>query len=287
MTDVTGVNHAIDDLVAQRSRAGLADKVNTLIGTFAENSGTYTAEQAETVDGVIARLVADVSPVDRMAIASRIASDPHAPPGVVARLACDDWIEIASPILTQSPCLSDETLLKVIDSKGHSHLLAISRRRALPADVADRLIERGNRSVVKSLARNPGANLSAEARRSLERRERERFEELRKTPRKAGLSGPTQPPRRQRRPQVPADRRLEDRGEAVARGDGPPVGTAAAELRQCGGQAPLRGGLAGRARHRRPLHLISDTAGDVPVLPAAEAPYGRVRLWRIPASSAA
>ncbi|MGQ3361671.1 MAG: DUF2336 domain-containing protein [Phreatobacter sp.] len=185
MTDVTEVNHAIDDLVAQRSRAGLADKVNTLIGTFAENSGTYTAEQAETVDGVIARLVADVSPVDRMAIAARIASDPHAPPGVVARLACDDWIEVASPILTQSPCLSDETLLKVIDSKGHSHLLAISRRRALPADVADKLIERGNRSVVKSLARNPGADLSAEARRSLERRQRERFEELRKTPRKA------------------------------------------------------------------------------------------------------
>lgn len=184
MTDVTGVNHAIDDLVAQRSRDGLADKVNRLIDTFTENSGAYSAEQAETVDGVIARLVADVAPTGRMAIAARIASDPQAPPGVVACLACDDWIDVASPILTQSPCLSDETLLKVIDSKGHSHLLAISRRRTIPAAVADTLVARGNRSVVKSLARNPGAELSAEARRNLERRQRETFEELRKTPRK-------------------------------------------------------------------------------------------------------
>lgn len=87
-------------------------------------------------------------------------------------------------MLARSIVLSDETLLKVIDSKGQSHLLAISRRQVLPPAIADTLALRGNRAVIRALARNAGAKLSHQARSLLDQRERARFEELRKAPRK-------------------------------------------------------------------------------------------------------
>lgn len=185
MPDSKTITIAIDELVARQPSAGLTDKVVRLIDQFAENAEVYTSEQADTVDHDIARLVADVTPEGRMAIAERVASDPKAPPRVVEQLAEDDWIDVAGPVLARSPLLSNETLLKVIDSKGQSHLLAISRRRTIPAAVADTLVVRGNRAVVRAIDRNPGADLSAEARTHLDQRQRARFEELRKAPRKA------------------------------------------------------------------------------------------------------
>ncbi len=184
MPDSKTVTVAIDELVARHARDGMTDKVHKLIDQFADNADVYTDEQATTVDLVIARLVADVTPEGRMAIAERVASDPKAPPRVVEQLAGDDWIDIAAPVLTRSPCLSDESLLRVIDSKGHSHLLAISRRPNITPVVADTLAVRGNRAVVRNLARNAGAQLSPEARAHVEKRQQARHEELRKAPRK-------------------------------------------------------------------------------------------------------
>lgn len=181
----TSARHVIDDIVAHRAREGLTDKVNRLIDTFAENADSYTPDQAVTVDEVIARLIVDITPEGRISIAERIAGDPKAPRLVIEQLASDDWAEVASPVLMKSPQLSDETLLKIIDSKGHSHLLAISRRRSIAPEVAQSLVERGNRTVIRTLARNPGVNLSPEARRDLDMRQKARLEELRKAPRKA------------------------------------------------------------------------------------------------------
>lgn len=184
MSQSRTVTVAIDELVARQARDGLTEKVHRLIDQFAENAAVYTMEQAETVDMVIARLVADVTPQGRIAIAERVAADPKAPPRVVEQLAEDDWIEVAAPVLTVSPCLSDETLLKVIDGKGQSHLIAISRRKSIPPAVADGLAERGNRAVMRNLLQNPGAELSREGRAHIHKRQMAGLQEHRKARRK-------------------------------------------------------------------------------------------------------
>ncbi len=184
MTDAP-VSHVIDDIVARSSRDGLSDKVHRLIDSYTEQADIYTVEQAETVDEVLVRLVVDIKPEGRLAVAQRVAADPKAPPRLVEQLAGDDWVEIASPVLSRSPCLSDEALLRIIDGKGHSHLLAISRRPEISAAVADSLVRRGNRKVIDTLARNPRIQLAPETRRDLDKRQRARLEELRKAPRKA------------------------------------------------------------------------------------------------------
>ncbi|MGU9982072.1 DUF2336 domain-containing protein [Phreatobacter sp. HK31-P] len=178
------VANVIDELVTHHAQAGLVDKVTRLIGEFVQNADVYNEEQAGTVDQIIARLVADVGPKDRIGIAETIADEPKAPRRVIEALANDDWIDVAAPVLTRSPCLDQDALLHIVANRGPSHMLAISRRRTIEPAVADSLAANGNKAVMRALARNEGAQLSPNGRAVLAQRERMRNQELRKAPRK-------------------------------------------------------------------------------------------------------
>jgi uncharacterized protein (DUF2336 family) len=71
-------------------------------------------------------------------------------------LACDDAIDVASPVLTQAERLDTETLIECARTKNQEHLLAISRRKALPEALTEVLVERGDQQVVLSTAKNRG-----------------------------------------------------------------------------------------------------------------------------------
>jgi uncharacterized protein (DUF2336 family) len=75
-------------------------------------------------------------------------------------LALDDALEVAGPVLSRSEALDEETLVEGARTKSQGHLLAISRRRSIGEGVTDVLVERGNREVVVSAARNAGARFS-------------------------------------------------------------------------------------------------------------------------------
>jgi uncharacterized protein (DUF2336 family) len=85
---------------------------------------------------------------------------PDAPPRVIRRLALDDAINVAGPILSHSGRVDDTTLVEGAKTKSQEHLLAISRRQALVEPVTDVLVARGNQQVVLSTAENPGAAFS-------------------------------------------------------------------------------------------------------------------------------
>jgi uncharacterized protein (DUF2336 family) len=85
-------------------------------------------------------------------------------------LACDDVIEVASPVLTQAERLDTETLIQCAKTKNQEHLLAISRRKSLPESLTDVLVERGDQQVVLSTAKNGGARFSGRGFATLVRR---------------------------------------------------------------------------------------------------------------------
>jgi uncharacterized protein (DUF2336 family) len=78
----------------------------------------------------------------------------------VRRLARDDDIAVAEPILAQSSRLSDGDLIEIASTKTQGHLLAISARPQIGATVTDVLLQRGDRQVFHKLAGNSGANFS-------------------------------------------------------------------------------------------------------------------------------
>jgi uncharacterized protein (DUF2336 family) len=79
---------------------------------------------------------------------------------VIQRLARDDEIAVAGPVLTQSARLTTSDLVDIAQKKGQGHLLAIAGRDRLEECVTDVLVDRGNRDVVQSLATNSGAAFS-------------------------------------------------------------------------------------------------------------------------------
>jgi uncharacterized protein (DUF2336 family) len=166
-------NLSIVDEVEAAIKIGSAEKrldtIKRVTDLFLLSAGSFKEEQIEIFDGVLDRLVktieiravADVSA--RMALiemSAQLAPIAQAPPLVVRRLARNDEIEIAGPVLTESARLSPEDLVDIAETKGEPHLLAISGRWWLKEVVTDALLSRRFPAVSRRVINNPGARVS-------------------------------------------------------------------------------------------------------------------------------
>ena len=127
---------------------------------FASTSRDLSNEQAALFDDVMHQLVDEIETSARACFAAYLAQSPAAPSRILRQLALDDVIDVARPVLSHSEQLDEMTLAEGARSKSQAHLLAISTRKFIPESVTDILVERGNREVALSTARNPGASFS-------------------------------------------------------------------------------------------------------------------------------
>jgi uncharacterized protein (DUF2336 family) len=123
-------------------------------------AGRYTEDQVWLFGEVIGRLADEIEVVARAKLANRLAQTAHAPINIVKKLAFDDLIDVAGPILQHSNRLDAKTLVTNIRTKSQLHLLAISKRSSIPVVVTDELVTRGDQEVVTSVATNDGACFS-------------------------------------------------------------------------------------------------------------------------------
>ena len=86
----------------------------------------------------------------------------NAPAEVMMHLAMDDDIAVAGPALEHSTRLEPPDLANIARQKSQQHLLALSARKDVAEAVTDILVRRGNQEVVRKLACNGNARVSAE-----------------------------------------------------------------------------------------------------------------------------
>jgi len=127
---------------------------------FLAGCDRMTEEISSVFDDVIGRLVEHVESRARVELSWDISPLANAPSKVIHRLANDDDITVAGPVLAQSPRLTDQNLVEIAASKGQSHLSKIAERPQLSPVVTDVLVDRGDREVVTKVAVNRGARLS-------------------------------------------------------------------------------------------------------------------------------
>lgn len=127
---------------------------------FVFGSSHFSGDHIALFDSVFEHLIADIETSARAALADRLKSLPNAPPGVTRILAFDDAIAVAGPVLAHSTCIDNADLVENARTKSQDHLMAISKRPALAETVTDVLVERGNRDVALSVARNSTARFS-------------------------------------------------------------------------------------------------------------------------------
>jgi len=99
----------------------------------------------------------------RAELAARMAPEQEPPRKLVRKLAADDAIEVARPLLEGSRALSEDDLMFVAAHRGQEHLKALSRRHTVPEAVSDKIVERGDDETLNVLLRNEGAELSRQA----------------------------------------------------------------------------------------------------------------------------
>jgi len=150
----------LDSSILHSSDERRAVMLRRLTDLFLVGSDQYSDAEIEVIDEVFVRLVRTIEHSSRALLAIRLGPVPSAPPKVLRILACDDAIEIASPVLTQAERLDTETLIECARTKNQEHLLAISRRKTLPEALTEVLVERGDQQVVLSTAKNIGAKFS-------------------------------------------------------------------------------------------------------------------------------
>ena len=123
-------------------------------------AGSYSDDEIWTFGEVIGRLADEIEVAARSHLAERLASFDRAPVNIIHKLAFDDEIEVAGPVLRESERLEPYALVANVCLKGQTHMLAISERKSIEESVTDVLVTRGNQEVVNSVARNNGARLS-------------------------------------------------------------------------------------------------------------------------------
>jgi uncharacterized protein (DUF2336 family) len=123
-------------------------------------AGSYSDDEIWTFGEVIGRLADEIEVAARAHLAQRLASFDRAPVNILHKLAFDDEIEVAGPVLRESERLEPYALVANVCLKGQTHMLAISERKTIDESVTDVLVTRGNQEVVNSVARNNGAKLS-------------------------------------------------------------------------------------------------------------------------------
>jgi uncharacterized protein (DUF2336 family) len=150
----------IEDAIANGSERRRGDMLRRVTDLFIVGAVQFSDEEVALFDDVIARLAVDIELSARAMLATRLAPIPNAPPKVVRKLAFDDAIDVAGPVLAQSERLDDPTLVENAMKMGPDHLFAISRRKSLSEEVTDVLVERGDQQVALSTAGNRGARFS-------------------------------------------------------------------------------------------------------------------------------
>ena len=123
-------------------------------------TGSFSEDEIWTFGEVITRLADEIEVAARAQLAQRVARFDRAPVNIVHKLAFDDAIEVAGPVLRDSKQLEPYALVANVCTKSQTHMLAISKRETLAESVTDELVTRGNQEVVKSVVQNNGARFS-------------------------------------------------------------------------------------------------------------------------------
>lgn len=150
----------LDEIVKRGDPKRLAETARRIADLYFDGAARYRVNHVELFDGILSDLVPHTEPAARVALAERLSLLANAPRGLVGKLAREDEVAIAGPLLRRSPVIDDAALIEIARFKGQGHLLAMSERTTLPPDLTDVIVRRGDRDVVRRAAGNSGALFS-------------------------------------------------------------------------------------------------------------------------------
>ena len=146
------------------AREKSSEKRRELLGRvsdiFFEGAERYTDHETFLFGDVLTSLLDDVDVASKVELSERVAEADRAPRTLARALASDDQIEVASPVLQHSTALHEDDIIEIASRQSQNHLMAISKRTELGEKITDVIVSRGESKVLRSVAKNLGAQFS-------------------------------------------------------------------------------------------------------------------------------
>src|ERR1700744_1293796 len=127
----------VERAISTGSTQKCSETVERVTALFLASAERYNDEQIALFGDVFERLIdtielralADIGARIALAeLSAQLAPLPQAPASVIGRLARHEDIEIAQPVLIESPKLTNDDLVEIARVSGEKHLLAIAGR---------------------------------------------------------------------------------------------------------------------------------------------------------------
>lgn len=149
-------------LAAEPSSEKRRELLRRVTDLFLNDSARHDAETQALFGGVMEKISGQVDSASRKELSARLAPSEQTPNSLAVKLASDEDIEVAAPMLSQSPVLTNSDLVEIGNKAGQEHLLAMTEREYIASQVTDVLIRRGSQAVLRGVSNNPRASLSHE-----------------------------------------------------------------------------------------------------------------------------
>ena len=150
----------LDATLPKRSDEQRYTMLRQVCDLFLAHAQACQAAQVLLFGDVMMALVETVRREALVELSGKLAPVDNAPSKVARRLAHDDDMAIAGPMLTLSKALSDKDLAEIVANKGPSHLKAVLKRTQLGEAMSDLLLERDDPELIYKLAANEEVHFS-------------------------------------------------------------------------------------------------------------------------------
>ncbi|UGY14009.1 DUF2336 domain-containing protein [Bradyrhizobium septentrionale] len=159
---------ASPDLIAELDhvlKAGSPDHRTRMLrevaGLFLEDAHRLNEHHVGLFDDILVRLTESVELRTLTTLSRSLADLRLVPRELARRLANHDDADVAAPILRKCDSIPNADLIDIAWMRAEGHLCAIAGRKAVNQELTDILLMRGDGSVLRALAENPGAELTS------------------------------------------------------------------------------------------------------------------------------
>jgi uncharacterized protein (DUF2336 family) len=160
MTVARSLIPELEEIVRHGDPKRRSEAARRIAELFLQGAANFRSDHVDLFDGILVDLVPHAEIGARADLAERLSILTNAPRVLVGKLAQEDEISIAGPLLRRSPVIDEQALIEIARLRGQGHLLAMSERPKLSPDLTDVIVRRGDREVVRRAAGNAGAQFS-------------------------------------------------------------------------------------------------------------------------------
>ncbi|MBL4617079.1 MAG: DUF2336 domain-containing protein [Robiginitomaculum sp.] len=152
----------LTELASETSSERRRELLRDVTDLYFANQNTCSSIENEHFDEILCRVTSEMQKEVRKEMALQFASKPKAPLQLLRQLASDE-IDIAEPVLANSPILQDRHLQEIITTGKQQHMQVISTRETLSAEVTSDLVDHANDKTLVTLANNRGARFNRQS----------------------------------------------------------------------------------------------------------------------------